>query len=410
MSLELSGMENRTKRHIVIVGGGFAGIAAAHSLHRLTNRGVRISLIDPSPTFVFAPTLVDYALGRTVRPPEFSLRRALEPRGVEVVRGYLSTVDLERRLISGEDLEMGYDALLIATGGRPDSTTIPGASGEGRHNHYIVGQTSAQDVANAVTALEANDGRIVVGLVPGASYVSAMYELALGLELALRRRHIRERNPITFVTPEPFLGDFGLGQTAARDHFEKLFRDHDIDVRANTRITRVDRDAVFLNSDEQIETTASFLMPAFTGSVDIWKSAGLTDDRGFVPVNHLYRHVHTPEVFAVGIAAIFSDEIAPLGARRAPQTGFLSTRMGRIAAVNIAATLGFGDYAARTLPHLVDARILDLGESGLLLTSRGATQLRHHAAPVPGWSAHVLKRGSARYLTHCLARGWLRWM
>jgi sulfide:quinone oxidoreductase len=396
-------------RSVVIAGGSFAGIAAAHTLRRSLPNAT-VTVIDKAATFTFAPALVDYAIGRTAQSPHFDLKRSLESAGIRYVSSAVHNVDQERRVVTTDSAELAFDVLLVATGGRPDPSSIPGMAGEWQHSHYVVGQDSAQDVANTIASLRSRQGRIVVGLAPEASYISAMYELVSGLERRLTQDGIRDRFTLTFITPEPYVGEMGIGQTAAEAELKKVLGNRDIEVRTDAKISNVGQNEVSLQSGESLDVAAVFLMPAFTGSVDIWKSAGLTDDRGFVPVNALYRHVNSSSIFAAGVASVFDQPHAPLNSTTVPHTGYLSVRMGRIAATNIAAHLGHGENSPNPLPRLLDVRVLDFGEGGLLLTSRGNHELRHHALPIPGRWGHRLKTWSATYLTWCLENGHVNWL
>ncbi len=71
----------------------------------------------------------------------------------------------------------------------------------------------------------------------------------------------------------------------------------------------------------------------------------------------------------------------------------------------MAASLDCGEPAERTLPDRVDIRILDGGDAGLLLTSRGEARLHHKARSLPGRSAHYLKSAVERYLVWRLRTG-----
>jgi NADH dehydrogenase FAD-containing subunit len=146
-------------------------------------------------------------------------------------------------------------------------------------------------------------------------------------------------------------------------------------------------------------------MPPFTGAVDIWKSADLTDKSGMIPVTPQYRHTTQPDIYAAGVASYFREPTKPLGWVHPPGTGYLSVRMGKAAAQNVAASLECGATAKRTLPYVFDVRIIDGGSTGLLLSSRGTNQPHHAARSLPGNSARALKIMVERYLIWKLRAG-----
>ena len=86
-----------------------------------------------------------------------------------------------------------------------------------------------------------NPGPIIVGAAAGASCFGPAYEFAMILDADLRKRKLRDRVPMTFVTSEPYIGHMGLGgvgdskglmesRTAAAAHQV----DHEREVTAST--------------------------------------------------------------------------------------------------------------------------------------------------------------------------------
>lgn len=392
-------------RHVVIAGGSFAGLGAAYTLRERLKANDRVTVVSPSDQFVFAPSLVWAVLGRPLVHSTFALEPALKRKGIDFVRSQVWSVQPADRTVQTDGGELRYDRLVIATGGHPDSLTIPGLAGEGRAASWVVGVDSATEAATVIRRLSANPGPLVLGAAQGASYISGAYELALALNLALRKDQIRDLVPMTFVTSEPYLGELGFGQSAAREKLEALFQERDIATHTGVWIERIQPGSVTLSSGKTLEAAAAIIMPPFTGVLDIWQSAKLTGDDGLIAINDQYRHVRFPEIFAVGVAAHFSQPIEPLGFARPPHTGYLSLHMGRIVGGNVAASLDCGDPAERPLPERLDIRILDGGDAGLLLSSRGKARLRHTARALPGRSAHRLKTTVERYLVWRLRTG-----
>lgn len=398
--------ENSTRgRHVVVAGGGFAGLGAAYTLRRRLRPEDRVTVIAPSDRFVFAPSLVWAVLGRSLYHGSFALAPALRRKGIAYRPSTVRQVRADAHVIVTDDAELSYDRLIIATGGRPDSAAIPGLAGEFRSAHWIVGEESAIDVREALRRVVADPGPLVIGAAQGATYFSGVYELALAFDTVLRRQGLRARVPLTFVTAEPYLGHLGFGQEAARTKLAALFAERDIAPRTGASIERVGSHEVVLTSGDALPARASIVMPPFTGAPDIWKSPHLTDDRGIVPVTARYQHVAHPDVYAAGVACAFTEPLPPLRERRAPHTGYLSIRMGQAAAENAAASLGCGPPAARALPYVLDVRMLDGGSAGLLLASWGSSDLRNAALLLPRGVAHYLKALQERYLVWRLRTG-----
>jgi len=394
-----------TGRQVVVIGGSFAGLSAAFRLRERLLPEDRVTVVSESDRFVFSPSLVWAALGQQLLRSEFSLDAALTEKGIEFVRAHVREVRVGDRVIVAGEREIPYDRLVIATGGRPNSNAVPGLAGEFRAASWVVGEDSAMEARNLIRQLYENPGPLVIGSAQGASYLSAAYELALALDSALRRRGLRDRVPISFVTAEPYLGHLGFGQTAASGQLLKLFAERNITAQVGVNIDRVRHCEVDLSAGQTLPAHAMVIMPPFTGAVDIWKSAGLTDANGMIPVNCQYRHVDHESIYAAGVASYFDHPVPPLQDVRAPQTGYLAVHMGIAAAENVAASIHRGQPASRTLPRTVDVRVLDGGDVGLLLASRGTESLRHTAVRLPGRSGHFIKAAIERYLLWRLRTG-----
>lgn len=392
-------------RNVVVAGGGFAGLAAAYTLRERLGPSDRVTVVEPSGRFVFALSLVWAVLGRSLYRGSFALDPALEAKGIEYVRSAVREVRAEEKVIRTDDGDMPYDRLIIATGGRPDTSTIPGLAGEFQSAHWIVGEESAVEARESLRRLFDNPGPVVIGAAPGATYFSGVYELALALDTVLRKRGIRDRVPLTFITGQPYIGDLGFDQHAVRAKLENLFAVRNVAYRTGVSIQSVGSHHVVLGSGEKLPASVSIIMPAFTGAVDIWKSPELTDPNGFIPVNNRYQHVKYPDIYAAGVACTFADPVPPLTGSRAPHTGYLAVRMGQTAAQNVAATLGSGTAARRALPYVFDIRLLDGGSIGLFLASWGTKRVRNIARELPGPLAHYLKTLQERYLVWRLRTG-----
>src|SRR5690606_12033649 len=71
------------------------------------------------------------------------------------------------------------------------------------------------------------------------------YEFALILDTDLRRRKLRHKVPITFVTSEPYIGHLGLGGVGdSKGLLEREFRQHDIKWITNAKVDAVEPDRV----------------------------------------------------------------------------------------------------------------------------------------------------------------------
>jgi NADH dehydrogenase len=111
----LDAAQTQTPHRVVIVGGGFGGLYAAHHLRKAP---VKVTLIDKRNFHLFQPLLYQVATGG-LSPGDISspLRAVLAPnKNTNVLLGEVTDIDPEQRKVKLPDEEVPYDTLIIATG------------------------------------------------------------------------------------------------------------------------------------------------------------------------------------------------------------------------------------------------------------------------------------------------------
>jgi NADH dehydrogenase len=104
-----------TQPHVVILGGGFAGLAAARELH---GAPVRITLVDRRNHHLFQPLLYQVATA-ALNPSDiaYPIRSVLRrQRNVRTLLAKAERIDVERKAVVLADGELSYDYLIVATG------------------------------------------------------------------------------------------------------------------------------------------------------------------------------------------------------------------------------------------------------------------------------------------------------
>ncbi|MFZ0408317.1 MAG: NAD(P)/FAD-dependent oxidoreductase [Cyanobium sp.] len=101
--------------HVVIVGGGFAGIKAAQ---RLAGKPVRVTLVDKRNFNLFQPLLYQVASGLVSEADVATPLRLLlaKAANVQVLLGEVVDLDAENREVVFNDRHLRYDSLILATG------------------------------------------------------------------------------------------------------------------------------------------------------------------------------------------------------------------------------------------------------------------------------------------------------
>jgi sulfide:quinone oxidoreductase len=95
------------------------------------------------------------------------------------------------------------------------------------------------------------------------------------IETESRRRKIRNKVPMTFVTAEPYIGHLGLGGVGdSKGILESAMRDHDIKWICNAKTTKVEAGKMYVTEHDdmgiekrkhELPFTYSMMLPAFKG-------------------------------------------------------------------------------------------------------------------------------------------------
>jgi NADH dehydrogenase len=107
--------QNPSSHHVVIVGGGFGGLYAAHHLRKAP---VKVTLIDKRNFHLFQPLLYQVATGGLSAGDISSpLRAVLSPnKNTKVLMGEVQDVDPKQQTVKLQNEEVAYDTLIVATG------------------------------------------------------------------------------------------------------------------------------------------------------------------------------------------------------------------------------------------------------------------------------------------------------
>lgn len=117
--------KNKTKQHIVIVGGGFGGVKTALELAK--EHFFDITVISDRPDFYYYPTLYHTATGGSKRHSAVPLARLFDGTGIELLVAKATSIDPASKTIlldNGNAIE--YDKVVLALGVVTNYFGIPG--------------------------------------------------------------------------------------------------------------------------------------------------------------------------------------------------------------------------------------------------------------------------------------------
>jgi NADH dehydrogenase FAD-containing subunit/cytochrome bd-type quinol oxidase subunit 2 len=298
--------------HVVIVGGGFGGVAAAKALR---GAPVRVTLIDKTNYHLFQPLLYQVAGGilepGTITAPIRSLFR--HQKNVDVRMAEVTGVDKERRRVQLDDgaESIGYDYLVLATGVHgsyfghdewaPFAPTMKTLADAEMLRRRIISALEQADQTSDLALRERLMTFVLVGAGPTGCELAG--ELAGHFRRALRAeyRHIDPRNAhIILVEAGPrVLPTFS--EELAKGAEDKL-RSLGVDVRVGQAVQLVDAEGAVVAG--QRVPAGTVLWTAGVAASPAGKWLGVETDRpGRVVVGPDLSVAGFPEIFVVGDTA-----------------------------------------------------------------------------------------------------------
>ncbi|MGV3528652.1 MAG: NAD(P)/FAD-dependent oxidoreductase [Flavisolibacter sp.] len=369
---------------VVVIGGNFAGFTASIQLKRKFKDKADVLLIDRNENFLFMPSLIWVPTSRReVKDITIPRRPVLEKRGVRFVQTVAEKIDPVQQIVYTRDGEYPYDQLVIATGPKVQYDIAPGV----KENAYYIGTPDgAMRTREKLEAFRKEPGPIVIGATQNAGCMGAAYEFLFNIEKWLREQDIRKKVDLYWITPETYLGHFGidgmpLGESMLKG-FMKMFNIH---FRTGVGVKEVKPDAVVLSDGEVIASKFTMLMPPFVG-VDLLRNSPLLEPEanGFIDALPSYRHKKFDNVWIAGLTV---NVPAPFDTGKVPfvvpKTGYPSDETGKIVAENIWRSVAGKPLKEKPWGKIPALCIMDCGKKEVLLISNHLFRPRTFALMLP---------------------------
>src|ERR671910_760602 len=253
-----------SRKKVLVLGGNFGGLTAALAVKHELHGDVDVTVVSASDRFLFNPSLIWLPFGkRTPSDITFPLAPTFENHDV--------------------------DFLVIATGYRNNFDAVEGLGPGG--NAYTI--TTLDDAIHAGEGwrrfLDA-PGDIVVGATEGAGCFGAAYEYLFNVSHQLRKAGLKKRVKLTYVTPEPELGHFGIGGLPHGEQLLGMFmRKERIASVVDTAIGHVDEGKLVLEDGTGLEFAYAMIVPPFLGQEVIRRTTEIADDKGYGKVRDTYQ-------------------------------------------------------------------------------------------------------------------------
>ena len=360
--------------HIVIIGAGIGGLPMAYEMREGARPEDRITVISNGPKFHFVPSNPWVAVKWRQRDEiEMELAPVLQRKKIDFIPVGAKRVHPDRNQVELDDgRSVDYDFLVIATGPKLAFEEVEGLGPNG-HTQSICHVDHAVQAELAWQEFVKAPGPIVVGAVQGASCFGPAYEYAMIMDTDLRRRKLRSKVPMTFVTAEPYIGHLGLGGVGdSKGLLESAMRERHIKWICNAKTTKVEAGRMHVteyNDDgtekktHELPFKYSMMLPAFKGIDAVFGVEGLTNPRGFILIDEYQRNPKFGNIYSVGVCvAIPPVEVTPVPTG-APKTGYMIESMVTAAVHNIRAVLDGKEPQEKATWNAVC--LADFGDTGV---------------------------------------------
>ncbi len=337
--------------NIVVMGAGLGGMPAAYELRSLLDSNHNITVINPRPDFQFVPSNPWIAVGwREPDDVSFDLKPYLARKNIHFIASPVTEIKADDNRLQVENGQwIDYDYLVVATGPELAFDEIEGAGPEDGFTQSICSLDHAKAAAKEYEKLLAKPGPVIIGAFQGASCFGPAYEFAFVVDSDLRKRRLRHKTPITFVTSEPYIGHLGLGGVGdSKGMLEAELRQKHIQWVTNARVTKVTEGTMYvegLNEKGEVVRNLempfdfSMMIPAFRGIKPLRDVPDMVNPRGFIKADTYQRNPAYSNVFSTGVCvAIPPMEVTPVPVG-VPKTGYMIESMSKALAYNIASEI-----------------------------------------------------------------------
>ncbi|WP_321992461.1 FAD-dependent oxidoreductase [Marispirochaeta aestuarii] len=370
-------------KRIVILGGGYGGIAAAKKLAKIfkKNNDIEITIVDKN-TYHTLMTELHEVAGSRVDPDSVmvSYERIFANTKVKVITDFITGIDFEKKALVSEKAKYPYDYLILGTGGAPEFFDIQGI----QENSFSL--WSLEDAIRIRQHIEERfrlaakepdpeqKKQMLTFVVAGAGFtgIELAGELMERRDVLCARYHIDPRD-VRIIVVEAMDRVLPIIEEPLRKKTEKYMRKHGIEIMLKSPIVAAEENLVILQSGESIKTetfvwTCGIHGSEFTSRIPLEKGhtargecsiaseegihgmsgcrfeedeTYIVGKRGRILVNNLMQTADYHDIYAVGDNLWFVEEGKVL-----PQIVETALQTGECAAENIAADIQSKDKKA----------------------------------------------------------------
>jgi len=383
---------NRRRPRVLVLGGGFAGIGAAHKLKK---SDADVVVVDKHDYHTFQPLLYQVATGLLEQPAVGHPIRDLfhKQDNVRIHQDEVTAIDLDARRVEFAELEaLGYDYLVLGLGAEVNFFGVEGAA---EHAFPLYTLTDAVRLKNHVlkTWEEADrkpalveDGAlnvVVVGGGPtGVETAGAMAELYNGVFKKDYPDVPEGAATITLVEAGPEI--FPMFKPDIREYTVGALEKRGVDVQTGDVVESISPTRVKLKSGDELEAHTLVWGAGLQGN-ELVRSLGLELGRGNrVGVDEELRIPTHPEVYAVGDVAAITDAKTE---QVLPQLGSVALQSGEHAGETIAKLIAGKE--TKPFKYRDKGTMAAIGRGSAVVQMLGGKTMKGKAASLAWGTVHL---------------------
>lgn len=401
--------------HIVVLGAGTGGMPCAYELKETLGKDHQVTVINEREEFQFTPSNPWVAVGwRDRASVTFDIRPHLERKGIGFIAKRCDKVDAENNTLEMADGEVvNYDYLVIATGPKLFFEEVEGAGPVAGNTQSICTVDHALGAYDAYQQLLNDPGHVIIGAMPFASCFGPAYEFSFIMDADLRKRKIRDKVPMTYVTSEPYIGHLGLGGVGdSKGFLESDLRAHHINWITNAKVTKVEAgkmhieqydDGGHLVKNHELDFKYSMMLPSFKGVDAVANVEGLCNPRGFVFVDSHQRNPTYTNIYSAGVCIAIPPVEATAVPTGAPKTGYMIESMVTAIVHNIADELAGRELSTTATWNAIC--LADMGDTGAAFVALPQMPPRNVAWFKKGKWVHMAKIAFEKYFIRKMKKG-----
>ncbi|NED99341.1 NAD(P)/FAD-dependent oxidoreductase [Phytoactinopolyspora halotolerans] len=382
---------------VLVVGAGYAGLHAARRLQsKLRPNEASITVVDPRPYMTYQPFLPETASGAIEPRHAVAPLRAMLKR-CQVLTGRAIGIDLERRsvrvdVVDGNEVDIGYDLLVLAPGSASKTLPVPGLSeqavgfttlGEAVYlrNHVL---SQLDRAASTIDPVQRN--KLLTFMFVGGGYagIEALGELENMARFAAQRYYpTLDPAEMRWMLVEAVDRIMPEVSRSLADYTVEVLRRRGIEVRMETTVDTMEGGHVTLSDGAEFDAGTVVWTTGVVAAPVIAEAEFEHDKLGRVQCTPSMQVKGVPNVFAAGDCAAIPDLTSEEEGATYPPTAQHAVRQGKLLADNIRAILR--GRPVRAFAHRSSGAVATLGLHQGVAEVYGAK-----VRGLPAWMLHRL--------------------